>query len=332
MAFSCENNAFQWIGTTHRPELRRQLELLCACATRPGALETGRLWTPTESLNTHMTSRAKLRFSQIRREITRLITGSDPRFEALPVGLMDTDSKQVAEWLEPALARDGVCIVITGDFEPLQALEDVAATFGALPVRRAWAGPSPYPGVTAHDGGTYQVPADGRAKTGAAAMLFPLGAPTDSDDAMRRWILAELLQLRLRSVMRESLGESYSPRTGLAMSPDDREQWLIAHVPCAAGRENEVGAALRELLREMASNAFPKDEFQRALRPIPHLVRKAAGNPSRLAGILWNPERMPDLKKIDVEYLSRMGGEVEQLARRVFSAEAAIELRVMAEE
>jgi zinc protease len=332
MDFRCENDAFQWSGTTHRAELRRQLEILRVCATRPGALEAGRLWTPSESLNTHMTSRAKLMHSQIRREFTRLITGSDPRFETLPLGLMDTDGHQVAEWLRLALTRDGVCIVITGDFEPLQALEDVAATFGALPARRSWVAPSPYPGVTAQGGGTYQVPADGKTKTGAAAMLFPLGAPTDSDDAMRRWILAELLQLRLRSVMRESLGESYSPRTGLAMSPDDREQWLIAHVPCAAGRENEVGPSLRELVREMAGSACLEDEFQRAVRPLPHVVRKAVWNPSQLAGMLWNPERMPTLKKVDAASLGRMNETVRQLARQVFGAEAAIELRVMAEE
>jgi hypothetical protein len=41
---------------------------------------------------------------------------------------------------------------------------------------------------------------------------------------------------------------------------------------------------------------------------------------------------MPDLKEPDEASLNRMHEKVAELARRVFSADAAMELRVMAEE
>lgn len=93
-----------------------------------------------------------------------------------------------------------------------------------------------------------------------------------------------------------------------------------------------MGTALRDLVREMAGSGCPEDEFQRAVRPIPCAVRKAVGNPSRLASMVWDPERMPDLKEPDDASLNRMNEKVGELARRVFSAEGAMELRVMAQE
>ena len=330
--FRCGSDMFLWSGTTSRNMLRRQLEILSACATRPGILDLGRNRRFQESHETHMKLSASLIYPPAHCELTRLTTGHDPRFEPIPEGLADRTGKEVVDWLKPELADGRIGIVITGDFEPLQALDAIASTFGALPARRTWEDPSRFPGVSSHGGGLHQVSAGGKTKIGHAEMIFPFGGPANIEEAMSRRVLAELVQIRMRSVMRESLGESYSPEAGLIMSADRKEQWLIARVPCAAGRENEVGENLRDMVDKLVSNRWSDDEFVRAARPVPFSVRKLLRDPAQLSGLLWNPEQIPSPKPLDDASLNRLRREVGLMARRVLASGNAMELRVLTEE
>ena len=174
--------------------------------------------------------------------------------------------------------------------------------------------------------------AGGKTQIGHAEMIFPFGGPANIDEAMSRRVLAELVQIRMRSVMRESLGESYSPGAGLIMSVDRKEQWLIARVPCAAGRENEVGENLRDMVDVLVSKGWSDDEFIRAARPVPFSVRKLLRDPAQLSGLLWNPEQIPGSKPLEDAPMNRLRREVELMARRVLASGNAMELRVLAEE
>lgn len=117
--------------------MRRQLEVLGAAVSRPGIGDVARDWQPSAAVNTHLTLATKSRFPAAQLEMNRLLAGRDPRLEPPPLGLMDTTGAAVTEWLTPILRDDRLCILLAGDFDPSAALDEVAATFGSLPTRKA---------------------------------------------------------------------------------------------------------------------------------------------------------------------------------------------------
>ena len=320
-------NSFQWSGSTDRSQLRRQLDLLVGLVSRPGLAAMPRPWVPDAHARA-WDEKVRDTFTRKTRETIRLQNGFDPRFEFYPEGLMKTDSTQVAEWLLPMLAGERLCVSLAGDFEPEAALAAVAATFGALPGRPVWEETGSFPPPPLPDPGVTRVVLEKHGTVASVTLMFSLGPAGDAAETLRRDLLEQALQLRVVEVMREKRGDSYAPRVDRRMRADHGTEWLVIDVPCAEGRAAETSEVLRDLVRSFRDQGWTRDEFQRALRPMPHVASRLARHPLAVLMHLQSPARMPAPGQLDPAALGAMEGAVRELARRVLDLDAAVELQV----
>lgn len=322
--FWAVDESFQWSASTDRVQLRRQLDLLAALLNKPG-LATIPLWRPGAHVAAWEAERRRL-FQSSYWELLRLQSGRDPRFVPVPPGLMECDSSQTAEWLLPMLATERLAVFVAGDFEPLAALDAIAATFGALPERTGWEEPGPFPAVPEAQPGLQVLDEESSDSTASVTLSFPLGARLDVTEDLRRRLLSQLLHLRLRSVMRENRGTSYAPHARLASQCG--VEWLSARVPCPADRLDETAEALHRMVLEFRGQGWSRDEFRRATGPLPHQYRQQARNPGQRLEALWLPGRIPTSPMLESASLTGLESAVEQLAKEVLDPAKAIELRV----
>ncbi len=329
--FECQGDAFSWSGSTHRDELRRQLELLCACTTKPGAIEPDHSWKPTESILVTLQSYIDSRYSTFFQAMTRAITGNDPRFELQPIGFMERNAEELATWMKSDLEDSRLRIIITGDFEPQQALDDIAATFGALPMRQAWDAPAAYPDLSLPLEGLQRVPSARNSKVASTNLAIPLPLPRDADDQLTREIYFSILKQRLFSQIREEAGESYSPTATLMQPSDADSPWLVIQVPCAPGREEELAVQLREILQCLAVDGWSHDEANRAIRPILFSYQRLRHHPHHFAEFLTDPKLLPSPAELQESQLHRLLPKVRELATYLTEKEP-VELRVEASE
>jgi zinc protease len=322
--FRAGDESFQWSASTDRAQLRRQLELLAALLNKPG-LATIPFWRPGAHVAAWDAERRRL-FQSSYWELLRLQSGRDPRFDPAPVGLMACDSTQVAEWLLPMLATERLAVFVAGDFEPLAALDAIAATFGALPERAGWEEPGHFPAPAVAEPGLQVLDEESPDTTASVTLSFPLGARSDATEELRRRLLRQLLQLRLRTVMRETRGASYAPdarlesRCGIG--------WLSASVPCPADRLDETAEALHRMILEFREKGWSRDEFRRAIGPLPRQFRQQARNPGQRLAALWSPGSIPPASQLDGPVLTGLDSSVGQLAKEVLDPARVIELRV----
>ena len=325
--FNVTWNSFRWTGETDRSQLRRQLDLLAALVNRPGIGTMPRVWHPDARARA-WEDKVRDVFSGRSGKIERLQNGFDPRFEYYPEGLMKTDSAQAADWLLPMIAGERLCVSIAGDFEPEAALAAVAASFGALPERPVWEEASRFPAPPLPDAGVTRIPVERKSSAGLVALMFPLGPAGDAAEMLRRQLLVEVLQLRVRDVIREQRGASYAPSVQLTSRADHGTEWLVIHVPCAQGRGGETSEVLRELVREFRDKGWTRDEFQRALRPMPHIFARHARHPGTMLANLQHPGGMAVAEQLEPAALTAMEGAVRELGRGVLDLEGAVELQV----
>lgn len=327
--FSAEYDTFEWSGSTDRSQLKRQLDLLAALLHRPG-IATIPLWRPGPHVAAWEAKRRRI-FQSDFGESIRLRSGRDPRFDPVPDGLMQSDSGQVADWLLPMLATERLAVFIAGDFEPLAALDAVAGTFGALPERVAWQEPPGFPPPPLPDPGTMvevEVEKGSMDSSASVTLHFPLGPRTDAAEELRRHLLTQLVQLRLRAVMRVSRGQSYAPYASRTADMTDGTDWLSARVPCPPDFLAETSDALRDLVLNLREQGWSRDESRRAVRPLPHRIRQEFRDPETVLESLMAPQRIATDELLEASLLNGLETSVKELAKQVLDPEAAIELRV----
>jgi len=326
VAFSVQNQAFQWLGYASRENLASEIELLCACLHRPGWRQEPRLWRP-DQLDQSWLTRVNRSKSLPLIWLKSLISGSDPRFEPDQAGFMKTDSNQVASWLGPLLETARVKVTISGDFSPAAALQALAGTFGALPARAPWQAACPYPVLPVALQGIQDIKARGQGET-ACVIALPLPCPANATAEAQQNLLAALLHLRLRKVMRSELGFSYGPSARISRFLDS--PWLLLSVPCANRKIPDIGGTLRQLLTEFKDNGWSKDEFRRAARPWAATAKNNARDPEWWLEALDHPEWIPPSTLHDDQQLLLQESGTRTLARQL-ALETALELRIALE-
>jgi zinc protease len=324
--FDVGDHAFVWNGETDRATLGRQLELLCACIARPGPPSFRDSWRPGNRERAWAEGLVAAR-DPVQRALQRTLSCDDSRFHADANAFLSTNSRQVEAWMTPILKESRLCVLIAGDFSPGAAMQSLARTFGALPERAAWDGPCPYPALEVPEPCVSRE-RPGSCRTAAAMLSIPVKASQNPAGDLQLGLLDEIASLRLRRVLRESLGASYSPDAFTGRSSDLTHDWVGGYARCAEGRSEETGEALRAVFRDLHRDGWTDDEFRRAARPLAYTLRAAARRPDWWLSSLVEPDICPPVETIDAAALLKMEPQVRELARRALDTSAAIELRV----
>ena len=157
------------------------------------------------------------------RDAGGILANDDPRAQTPPLDhLLALDWDQLRRAISDSLVNGAIEIGVVGDIDEQAAIDAIAASFGALPERRAAFDPRSEARVRefAVDRSERTLIHKGPAEQAEIRVYWPARDDSDLAEAMRLNLLARVMQLMLTEELRERLGESYSPGAGASLSDE----------------------------------------------------------------------------------------------------------------
>jgi zinc protease len=267
---SAGDDEFTLNGQARAADLDAELQVLAAYVTdaawRPQAFNQAQTYysgsyVEMESAPSNLLSR----------EFYSLTHDKDPRWRTATLSEINTatldDEKAL---LAPGLAKGPLDITMVGDVTVDQAIQSVAATFGALPPRPAaprphdgdehFPAPAPQPVVLYHHGAANQA---------VAAIAFPTqGFMADMKLQRTLRVMAEIFSQRLLDELRTREGITYTPGASSfssVISPGYGFVYALAQVP--PDKLPNFYAAVHSVADDLTKTKVTQDELDRARGP-----------------------------------------------------------------
>jgi zinc protease len=320
--FGVSEDAFVLSGTTTPQDLELQLQLLAAYFTDPAWRPDGlaRLKSNKDAIYRQIDSTPGGVWGTRGGEVLR---SGDRRFGFPTPAEFDALTLADARAIVDAARRDSaVEVLIIGDIEPGAARAAVAKTFGALPVRAA------KPQIRTNERkvmfpagrGTTVLEHKGRSDQSLAMVFWPLRDYGDGREVRAVRVLENAMQARLNEVIREELGDTYSPGTDWApsqVSPGYGTIGAISEVK--PDQANRVLATMERIAADLAAGKIDQDLFDRAKRPlVADFEETTANNPwwmGALSNISFEPIRLARTRDAKAHYADVTLDQVKALAK-----------------
>ena len=309
-SFGNATDAFGGSALTSPEDFGLQAKLMAAFLTHPGYRPDGlaliRRVLPQQYAANDATPAAV-----IGRDAGGILANDDPRSQTPPLAkLMTLDWAQLKPVVADSFAKGAIEIGVVGDIDEQAAIDAIAASFGALPERRAAFNLRPEARVRefAADRSERTLIHKGPAEQAELRVYWPARDDSNLSEAMRLNLLARVMQLKLTEELREKLGESYSP--GAAASLSD-EFPGYGHLFAASNVDHKdlatTRAAIFAIAKELRDAPVDADLLDRARKPLVEAMTK-----SRRENAYWLNYVAEATRKTDRLDRSRKGiGEVE---------------------
>ncbi len=208
----------------------------------------------------------------VQRDVQRIIRSGDIRFG---FGEFDQIANTTITELKPLIERaqreGAIEIAIVGDIDEQAAIDAVAATFGALPERRAEAlpfdsarnvkFPASRDGIVLYH--------EGEANQALALVYWPVADGSDIREARVLSMLRSVFRLKLTDSLREELGATYSPDAGIETSNIyPGYGYMVASSEVEPANVEVVYETIDAIVRDMGEGGITDDEVERARTPI----------------------------------------------------------------
>lgn len=275
----------------------------------------------------------------IGRDAGGILANDDPRSQTPPL-----DKVMALDWaqLEPAIAdsfaHGAIEIGVVGDIGEQAAIDAIAATFGALPERRAAFDPRADARVReyATDRSERTLIHKGPAEQAELRVYWPARDDSDLAEAMRLNLLARVMQLKLTEELRERLGESYSP--GAAASLSD-EFPGYGHIFAASNVDYKdlatTRAAIFAIAKEFRDTPVDADLLDRARRPLVEAMVKSRRENSYwlnyVAEAATHADRLDRSRNGIAEIEAATPAELQTLARRYLADDKALVIKAVSD-
>ena len=323
-------------GGTTRDDLLLTLQLLTAHLTDPGyrpealrqvrtgmeQMYTGFAHTPNGPLST---------------EVANLIAGGDHRFGVPPREvLLARELGEVQEWLAPQLARGAIEVALIGDLDPEAAIDAVARTLGALPLREERPALSDLRQVTfPREPFTREYRISSEIPKGVVALFWPTADASDIRRTRRLTLLASVFSDRLRVKIREEMGGTYSPRAASSSSDTFAGYgYLSTSIDVDPASAAKVREAVVDLADDLARNGVTAEELERARLPARTAARESLRtNAYWLQAVLGRAQEKPEVldwarsRTADLEAVT--AAELSALARAYLGRERVRRVTVL---
>ncbi len=341
MAFGSSTDSFDLSGITTPAELLLQAQLYAATIRNPGyrpeAVTLLRRILPQQYAQAEATPGAV-----IGRLLPAIIADDDPRAVVPPLEtMMALDWAETRASMADALASGAIEIGIVGDIEEQAAIDVIAATFGALPTRRATFDPRIAERVRsfASDLSLRTLLHRGERDQAAILTYWPTRDDADLREDLELDLLAAVFQLSLTDDLRERLGRSYSPSASSSLSSDFPGYGILfagANVDFADIAESE--AAIAAIAARLRDAPISEDVLRRARAPIVeqsraarrtnsywlNYARVASSEPARLDRSRLAPAMLDAISVADIQRVAQRYLRDDRMLRvRVVSRDAA---------
>jgi zinc protease len=119
----------------------------------------------------------------------------------------------VRKWMEPSLSRGYVEVTIVGDLAEDAVVRSMSQSLGALKTRaeKKTTEVPPKPVQVTAEAGFFRIEFVGEQNVGLVVGTWPVTEALHVRDQAALELLAKILELRVRSEVREKLGLAYSP-------------------------------------------------------------------------------------------------------------------------
>ncbi|SEH17618.1 zinc protease [Sphingopyxis sp. YR583] len=336
--FGNSTDAFGGSALTSPEDFALQAKLMAAYLTHPGYRADGlaliRRVLPQQYAANDATPAAVLG-----RDVGGILANDDPRAQTPPLEkVMALDWAQLKPVIADSFAHGAIEIGVVGDIGEQSAIDAIAATFGALPERRAAFDPRVDARVRqyAADRSERTLIHKGPTEQAELRVYWPARDDSDLAEAMQLTLLSRVMQLMLTEELREKLGESYSP--GAAASLSD-EFPGYGHLFAASNVDYKdlatTRAAIFAIAGELRDKPVDPDLLDRARKPLLEAMVK-----SRRENSYWlnyvseaasHADRLDRSRKGIGEVEAATPAELQALAKRYLVDDKALVIKAVSD-
>ncbi len=325
-------------GTTRPADLATQMQLLTAYASdpawRPQGLQRAKASVPAMFQQYRTSPGGMLSLA-----VPRLLRSGDPRFGTpAQAAMLSTSIADVREALKP-LATEPIEVVIVGDTTVEEAIRQTAATFGALPPRRAAGFPpgadrTPFPAGRATP---VRLTHEGRADQAMAMLAWPtVDFWSDPQRSRTLDVLAGIMRLRLLEEVREKQAVTYSPSFSSSESAAyPNYGYMAAAVEAPPPQLEPFFATTLTIAKSLREAPVTADELNRAAGPqIAARERQRESNgfwAAALAGAGRDPRRLDDIRQAIAGLKRVTAADVQRVAREYLRDDKSFRVVVVPE-
>ncbi|HET6524682.1 M16 family metallopeptidase [Sphingopyxis sp.] len=336
--FGNATDSFGGSAVTSPEDFALQAKLMAAYLTHPGYRADGlaliRRVLPQQYAANDATPAAVLG-----RDAGGILANDDPRSQTPPLeSVMALDWTQLESAVADSFAHGAIEIGVVGDIGEQSAIDAIAATFGALPERRAAFDPRA-------DARARQYQADrsdrtlihkGPAEQAELRVYWPARDDSDLAESMQLNLLTRVMQLMLTEELRERLGESYSPRAAASLSDEFPG---YGHLFAASNVDYKdlatTRAAIFAIAKELRDKPVDADLLDRARRPLVEAMVKARRENSYwlnyVAEAATHADRLDRSRNGIAEVEAATPAELQTLARRYLVDDKALVIRAVSD-
>ena len=338
--FGTSSETFYMTGGTVPDDLRDQLNAMAAYLTAPGYRPEAKAsfdkriksWYPTLDSTPGGVSQ---------RDVPRLIRNGDKRF-GIPseASMLAIDEAQVKAWMDPQMQNGAIEISIIGDIDIEKTIDEVGATFGALPERNDANRDYPearkltFPAATARP---VTLTHAGEPNRSAMQIYWPAPDGTDVMRSRRIGVLERIFSNRLIDIIREEDAASYSPRA-FRYSPETYPGYGYVGVSLDLEPE-DVGrmyTRIDEIAADFAAGNISQDDFDRTMKPLIEGIEESEESNAYWGGVIaqaQTDEQDLDNARTRKEVYSSMTLEdIKPLAKEIFDESKAYRVQILPEE
>ncbi|MCP3876552.1 MAG: insulinase family protein [Desulfobacteraceae bacterium] len=249
---------------------------------------------------------------------------NDHRF-GLPVpGIINQYSlTDIKNWLNPYFQNAPIEISVVGDFDPENIIHLAKKYMGTFIKRNNFPNKPIDPGVINFPfGEKVELTVDTKIDSGVVHVAFPTDDFWDIMQTRKLSILSRVFSERLRVIIREELGEAYSPYVYNDPSINF-DGYGVLHVVVTVKPENHdfVYNKIKEIIHSLSSKGITKKEADFALKPVlNHLkvIRKTNGYwlNSVMANVSNYPQKFDWANNMIAGYSSISNDDLTALAKK----------------
>ncbi|WP_411905755.1 M16 family metallopeptidase [Rhizobium mayense] len=335
--FAIQDAAFKFEGTTQPRDLQTQLQLLTAYvsdqAYRPDVFKR------VQQAYLNMLPQLQATpGSVVGRDLSGLLHSGDPRWEFPDrTQLMDAKPEDFEGFLQPALSKGPIEVIIAGDVEVDDVIRLTAQTFGALPVRGGegkqsggsgvhFPAPTTDPVVRLHDG---------RSDSAGAAVAMPIGDfLSDLPRAAAANVAGAILQNRLIDQFRIAEGATYSPQGEVDLSRSiPGYGFAYLYVETTPAKVDHFFELVDKIAADLGQGDVSPDELTRAKVPIIEAVKRSQQTNGywvqNLRDAQRDPRRLDRIRKSISGYEAVTAEDVRAIATTYLKPDASWRLKIL---
>lgn len=232
------------------------------------------------------------------RDLGRIWTNGDRRFGYVEQSEYEAVTiEDVRSVLAPILRDGAIEIGIVGDFDKDAIIAAVAKTYGALPIRRAFF--DPYPEAYELD---FPEPErvtlthTGADNLGEIYLTWPTTQEWSVPATRHYSLLQAIFNNRMKEIIREDMGLSYSPRASLRFDKNNVDYgYMTASMSGDPKHFEAFETAVKGIAANLRKGGITQDEVDRARKPLIERYNRALTENSDWVRLITESQTKPEV-------------------------------------